>query len=77
MLGFAPVTPSAAAAVEPSLSEVNSRLGAYKQAWDSAVDAWLVIKIGDPQVGAWVLGFGFWVWVWVWGLEGGVPVGGC
>lgn len=50
MLGFSPIDGSAATGVEASLSEVNARLAAYKEAWDSAVDSWLVIKIGDPQV---------------------------
>jgi hypothetical protein len=50
MLGFAPVPPPAAAAADPALAEVNARLGAYEAAWDAAVDSWLVIRIGDPQV---------------------------
>ncbi|GBF88798.1 hypothetical protein Rsub_01699 [Raphidocelis subcapitata] len=54
MLGFAPVPPAAAAAVEPALTKVNDALAAYKEAWDSAVDSWLVIRIGDPQ---WVFGW--------------------
>lgn len=51
MLGFAPVAAAAAAAVEPAMAKVNEALAAYKEAWDSAVDSWLVIRIGDPQVG--------------------------
>ncbi len=54
MLGFAPVGAEAAAAVEPALVEVDRRLAAYKEAWDSACDAWLVVRIGDPQ---WVFGW--------------------
>eukprot|EP00879_Flechtneria_rotunda_P015702 GHRR01016424.1.p1 GENE.GHRR01016424.1~~GHRR01016424.1.p1 ORF type:complete len:355 (+),score=81.51 GHRR01016424.1:153-1217(+) len=54
MLGFSPVGEAAAAAVEQSLVEVNSRLGAYQEAWDNLVDSWLVIRIGDPQ---WVYGW--------------------
>lgn len=54
MLGFRPVDAAAAAAVEGALSEVNARLAAYEAAWDSAVDSWLVIRIGDPQ---WVFGW--------------------
>lgn len=50
MSGFRPVGEAAAAAVEASLVEVDRRLAAYEQAWDSLVDAWLVIRIGDPQV---------------------------
>lgn len=54
MLGFAPVAAAAAAAVEPAMAKVNEALAAYKEAWDSAVDSWLVIRIGDPQ---WVFGW--------------------
>lgn len=50
MSGFRPVGEAAAAAVEASLVEVDKQLAAYEAAWDSAVDAWLVIRIGDPQV---------------------------
>jgi D-glycerate 3-kinase len=50
MSGFRPVGEAAAAAVEASLVEVDRQLGAYQAAWDSLVDAWLVIRIGDPQV---------------------------
>lgn len=51
MSGFSPIGREAAAAVEPALAEVDDRLGAYKAAWDDQVDAWLVIRIADPQVG--------------------------
>lgn len=51
MLGFKPVTDEAAGAVEASLQEVNRQLAGYQEAWDSLVDAWLVIRIADPQVG--------------------------
>lgn len=54
MSGFRPVGEAAAAAVEASLVEVDKQLAAYEAAWDSAVDAWLVIRIGDPQ---WVFGW--------------------
>lgn len=54
MLGFKPVGAESAAAVEAALAEVDARLGAYQQAWDSAVDAWLVVRISDPQ---WVFGW--------------------
>lgn len=50
MSGFRPVGEAAAAAVEPALAEVDARLAAYEAAWDSLVDAWLVIRIADPQV---------------------------
>jgi D-glycerate 3-kinase len=56
MSGFKPVGEAAAAAVEASLVEVDRRLGAYEAAWDSLVDAWLVIRIGDPQVGRGICG---------------------
>jgi D-glycerate 3-kinase len=51
MLGFKPVPDEAAGAVEASLQEVNRQLAGYQEAWDSLVDAWLVIRIADPQVG--------------------------
>jgi D-glycerate 3-kinase len=54
MLGFKPVGAASAAAVEAALAEVDARLGAYQEAWDSAVDAWLVVRISDPQ---WVFGW--------------------
>lgn len=54
MLGFAPVGAAAAAAADPALAEVDARLGAYRAAWDAAVDAWLVVRIGDPR---WVFGW--------------------
>lgn len=50
MSGFRPMGQAAAAAVEPALAEVDARLAGYEGAWDAAVDAWLVIRIGDPQV---------------------------
>lgn len=37
--------------VDPALVAVNQALRAYKAAWDDLVDSWLVIRIGDPQVG--------------------------
>ena len=36
--------------VSPDLVEVNRLLRSYRSAWDSLVDCWLVIRIGDPQV---------------------------
>ncbi|KAI8466130.1 MAG: hypothetical protein J3K34DRAFT_454677 [Monoraphidium minutum] len=54
MLGFSPVGPEAAAAADASLPAVDAALGAYRDAWDAAVDSWLVIRIGDPQ---WVFGW--------------------
>jgi len=49
MLGFRPVGAEAAAKVDPNLLPVDAALEEYKDAWDSLVDAWLVIKVGDPQ----------------------------
>lgn len=49
MLGFAPVEESEAASVDQNLVPVNAFLQAYKSAWDSAVDSWLVVKVNDPQ----------------------------
>jgi len=37
--------------VDPNLVDVNRFLQSYKSVWDEMVDAWLVIQIGDPQVG--------------------------
>lgn len=53
MSGFAPLPADQASAVDPSLAQVNEALGQYKQAWDSFVDSWLVIRIGDPQASVW------------------------
>lgn len=50
MLGFSPVADDAAGGVEAALQEVNRQLGPYAAAWDSLVDAWLVVRIADPQV---------------------------
>jgi hypothetical protein len=43
-----------AEAVAPGLGAVNAALRGYRAAWDAAVDAWLVVRIGDP---AWVFGW--------------------
>ena len=50
MLGFAPVGAEAARAVSPDLEAVDARLEAYAEELESVVDAWLVVKIGDPNV---------------------------
>ena len=34
--------------VNSDLQPVNERLKEYVEAWDSFVDAWLVIKVADP-----------------------------
>lgn len=56
MLGFERVDEAAAAAVSPDLAEVNARLPAYAE-WHDEVDAWAVIKVGDPS------------WVYKWRLQ--------
>lgn len=38
------------AKVDPHLVPVNASLRGYRDALDVHVDAWLVIRIGDPQV---------------------------
>ena len=48
MLGFRPAG-AAAAAVDPALVPVDACLEAYTAAWDSYVDAWLVVRVSDPQ----------------------------
>eukprot|EP00798_Chlamydomonas_sp_ICE-L_P021504 gene21504-28486_t len=54
MSGFTPISDEEAAALDPSLPPVNACLRSYKEAWDSYVDSWLVVRIGDPQ---WVFGW--------------------
>jgi D-glycerate 3-kinase len=49
MLGFTPVSEDAAITVDPHLAPVNEALLAYEAAWDSYVDAWLVVRVSDPQ----------------------------
>ncbi|KAI3438644.1 hypothetical protein D9Q98_001066 [Chlorella vulgaris] len=49
MLGFAPVGDSEAAAVDPALLPVNTFLRGYEAAWDSFVDAWLVVRVAQPD----------------------------
>ncbi len=36
---------------------MNNNLAPYQDAWDSAADAWLVVRVGDPQ------------WVFRWRLQ--------
>mmetsp|Transcript_28914 Transcript_28914/g.53121 ORF Transcript_28914/g.53121 Transcript_28914/m.53121 type:complete len:339 (-) Transcript_28914:1187-2203(-) len=57
MLGFRPVASSEAIAVHPGLERVNALLAKYESAWDSLIDAWLVIKVKDIN------------WVFEWRLE--------
>lgn len=49
MLGFVPVEDEAAAAVDPNLRPVNAFLRSYREAWDSHVDAWLVVRVAQPD----------------------------
>ena len=49
MFGFAPVDAAAAAAVDQNLVPVNTFLQEYRAAWDATVDAWLVVRVADPQ----------------------------
>ncbi|KAJ4958223.1 hypothetical protein NE237_025334 [Protea cynaroides] len=49
MLGFKPVPVSVVKAVDPQLEVVNKNLEAYYDAWDKFINAWIVIKIKDPN----------------------------
>ncbi len=44
MLGFRPVGAAAVAEVDADLVPIDAALRGYEAAWDSHVDAWLVIK---------------------------------
>lgn len=57
MLGFTAVGAERASAVSPSLVEVDRHLAAYREAWDSRVDAWVVVQVGSPE------------WVFEWRLQ--------
>jgi pantothenate kinase-related protein Tda10 len=62
-LGFAPLpTAAAAAAVHPSLPAVNEALRAYAASIESRVDAWVVVRVGDPN------------WVFSWRLQAEVEM---
>ena len=43
--------------MDADLAAINEKLHAYKAAWDSFVDAWLVVKVSNPQ------------WVYAWRLQ--------
>lgn len=62
MLGFGAVGKEAAGAVEDCLAAVDEALAGYSAAWDSFVDSWLVVKVGDPQ------------WVFKWRLQAEVAM---
>ncbi|XP_010532134.1 PREDICTED: D-glycerate 3-kinase, chloroplastic-like [Tarenaya hassleriana] len=49
MLGFKPLPSQVVKAVDPQLETVNKNLGAYYDAWDKYIGAWVVIKIKDPS----------------------------
>ncbi|KAK8930893.1 hypothetical protein KSP39_PZI016388 [Platanthera zijinensis] len=49
MLGFKPLPSEVVKAVDPQLEIVNRNLEAYNVAWERFVDAWIVIKIKDPN----------------------------
>ncbi|KAG0480623.1 hypothetical protein HPP92_011481 [Vanilla planifolia] len=49
MLGFKPIPGNAVKAVDPQLEVINKNLEAYYDAWDKFVDAWIIIKIKDPN----------------------------
>lgn len=49
MLGFKPLPNEVVKAVDPQLEVVNKNLEAYYDAWDKFVEAWLIIKIKDPN----------------------------
>lgn len=49
MLGFSPVGRESASNIDQNLIPVDSFLTQYKDAWDSFVHSWLVIKVKDPQ----------------------------
>ncbi|GMH15943.1 hypothetical protein Nepgr_017784 [Nepenthes gracilis] len=49
MLGFKPVPDEVVKAVDSQLEIVNKNLKAYYDAWDKFINAWIVIKIKDPN----------------------------
>ncbi|XP_073007221.1 D-glycerate 3-kinase, chloroplastic [Typha latifolia] len=49
MLGFKHLPNEVVKAVDPQLEVVNKNLEAYYDAWDKFVEAWMVIKIKDPN----------------------------
>jgi pantothenate kinase-related protein Tda10 len=62
-LGFAPLpAAAAAAAVHPGLPAVNEALRTYAAAIESRCDAWVVVRVGDPN------------WVFKWRLQAEVEM---
>lgn len=49
MLGFKPLPLEVVKAVDPQLETVNKNLEAYYDAWYKFINAWIVIKIKDPN----------------------------
>ncbi|WOL10797.1 D-glycerate 3-kinase, chloroplastic isoform X1 [Canna indica] len=49
MLGFKPLPKEDVKVVDPQLEVVNENLKAYYDAWDKFVEAWIIIKIKDPN----------------------------
>ncbi|XP_043700931.1 D-glycerate 3-kinase, chloroplastic [Telopea speciosissima] len=49
MLGFKPLPVAGVKAVDPQLEVVNKNLEAYYDAWDKFINAWIVIKIKEPN----------------------------
>jgi pantothenate kinase-related protein Tda10 len=62
-LGFRPLaTDAAAAAVHPGLGAVNAALRTYEAAMESRVDAWVVVRVAEPN------------WVFDWRLQAEVEM---
>jgi D-glycerate 3-kinase len=49
MLGFEPVGRESAAAVSPHLVDVDQYLTEYVDQWHAAMDAWIVVQVGNPE----------------------------
>ena len=49
MLGFDAVSLQEAEAVDADLVPINECLASYKDAWDSYVSSWLVVRVADPS----------------------------
>ena len=62
-LGFRPLaSDAAAAAVHPGLGAVNAALRTYEAAMESRVDAWVVVRVAEPN------------WVFDWRLQAEVEM---
>ncbi|KAF8393310.1 hypothetical protein HHK36_021551 [Tetracentron sinense] len=49
MLGFKPLPTEVVKTIDPQLEVINKNLEAYYDAWDKFIEAWIVIKIKDPN----------------------------